>query len=50
MWRKIIALAVLTIFIFAAAACKREGPAEKAGRKADEFMKGVGEEVEKLKK
>jgi hypothetical protein len=50
MWRKIIALAALTIFIFVAVGCEREGPAEKAGKKMDEFMKGVGEEVEKLKK
>ena len=50
MWRKLIALTALTFFVFAAAACEREGPAEKAGKEMDKFMKGVGEEMEKLKK
>jgi hyperosmotically inducible protein len=47
MGRKLLILSMLLTVIFGAAACEKEGPAERAGKKIDKTVEKAGEKVDK---
>jgi len=43
---KLLNLMMIAMLLFTLAACEKEGPAEKAGKKIDEAVEQAGEKVE----
>lgn len=45
MWKKILILCGLALFVFAQIGCEREGAAEKAGKNIDETLDTAKEKI-----
>ncbi len=48
MWKKVIMIVAVSIFVMGISGCKEKGPAEKAGEKVDETMEKAGEAAKDL--
>jgi hypothetical protein len=48
--RCVIAMLVMTVLFLGVSGCKKEGPAEKAGKSIDKAVDKSGKEIEKVGK
>jgi hypothetical protein len=48
--RSVIAMLVMTVLFLGVSGCKKEGPAEKAGKNIDKAVEKSGKEIEKVGK
>ena len=46
----VIAVLAMTVLFMGLSGCKKEGPAERAGKKIDETVEKAGQQVEKVGK